>query len=198
MIFRFLNVQGIAGLVCGVALLGLLLIQKSETRHWKREAARQEQIYRGEQAAFAGTVANYRAAAEAARAADRAAVEKAQAEQRAINERTANDYEKRLAAARLAAGRLRRDAGGAAADPGPRRAAAVPGLPVAAGRAAEGPGQDRLPRSERLIATEQAIQLDELIKWVRRQHSVDPNGAAAAAQAAVGKDPPSSPANPAE
>jgi len=31
-----------------------------------------------------------------------------------------------------------------------------------------------------LTATEQAIQLDELIKWVRRQHSVDPNGNAEA------------------
>jgi hypothetical protein len=183
MIFRFLNIQGIAGLVCGVALLGLLLIQKGETRHWRKQAARQEQLYRGEQAAFAGTVANYRAAAEAAGAADRAAVERAQAEQRAINERTAHDYEKRLAAARLSAERLRGEARGSAADPGPRRAAAVPRLPVAAGRAAEGSGQDRLPRSERLIATEQAIQLDELIKWVK-------------AQATVRKDASTSPPNP--
>jgi hypothetical protein len=198
MIFRFLNVQGIAGLVCGVALLGLLLIQKGETRHWKKQAARLEQLYRGEQAAFAGTVANYRAAAEAARAADRKAVEKAEAEQRAINERTAYDYEKRLAAARLSADRLRGQADRAAADPGARRAAPVPGLPAAAGRAAQGPGQDRLSRSERLIATEQAIQLDELIKWVRRQHTVDPNGAAAEAQAAVGKNQPRGPATQAE
>ena len=185
MIFRFLNVQGIAGLACGLALLGLLLIQKGETRHWKREAAKHEQLYRGEQAAFAGTVANYRAAAEAARTADRAAVAKVEAQQRAINERTAYDYEKRIAAARLSAERLRGEAGGAAADPGPRRAAAMPGLSVAAGRPAQGPGQDRLPRSERLIATEQAIQLDELIKWVK-------------AQAAVGKDARSRRASPAE
>ena len=26
------------------------------------------------------------------------------------------------------------------------------------------------------MATEQAIQLDELIKWVERQHAVDPGG----------------------
>jgi hypothetical protein len=26
-----------------------------------------------------------------------------------------------------------------------------------------------------LTATEQAIELDELIKWIRQQHSVDPN-----------------------
>ena len=172
MIFRFLNVQGIAGLVCGIALLGLLLVQKSETRHWKKQAARLEQLYRGEQAAFAGTVANYRAAAEAARAADRKAVEKAEAEQRAINERIAYDYEKRLAAARLSAERVLGEATGAATDPGPCRAAAMPGLPVAASRATQGSGQDRLHRSERLIATEQAIQLDELIKWVRRQAAV--------------------------
>ena len=50
----------------------LLVIQKGETRHWKKQSAQFEQLYRGEQAAFAGTVANYRAAAETARAADSA------------------------------------------------------------------------------------------------------------------------------
>ena len=60
MIFRFLNVQGIAGLACGLALLGLLLIQKGETRHWKREAAKHEQLYRGEQVLRAHTLKGHR------------------------------------------------------------------------------------------------------------------------------------------
>jgi hypothetical protein len=47
----------------------------------------------------------------------------------------------------------------------------------ASGSADEAPGKDRLPQSDALIATEQAIQLDELIRWVEAQAKVDPNGA---------------------
>ena len=56
-----------------------------------------------------------------------------------------------------------------AADRGAGRAAALPGLPAAPGGADQAAGQDRLPDADRLIATEQAIQLDELIKWVKAQ-----------------------------
>ena len=172
MIARLINVQGWAGIAAGLALLALLLVQKGETRHWRKLGNQYEQLYRTEAAAHAGTVANYRAAVEAARAADRAAAERVAAAQRAINERTAHDYETRLAAARTAADRLRRE-GAAAADPGGRGTAPVPGLPAAPGGPAQAPGQDRLP--DALLATEQAIQLDELIKWVRAQAKVDPN-----------------------
>jgi hypothetical protein len=54
----------------------------------------------------------------------------------------------------------------------------VPGLSAAAGGAAQGTGKDRLPPADALTATEQAIQLDELIKWVRAQAAVDTNAAA--------------------
>ena len=64
MFLRFFNVQGIAGTAASLALAILLVIQKGETRHWRKESGRNEQLYRGEEAAFAGTVANYRAAAE--------------------------------------------------------------------------------------------------------------------------------------
>ena len=103
-LLRFFNVQGIAGIAVGLALAVLLVIQKGETRHWKKESGRFEQLYAQEQAALAGTVANYRAAADAARAADRANLARVAAEQRAINERTSNDYEARLAAAPLLLG----------------------------------------------------------------------------------------------
>src|SRR6266567_3120875 len=104
MIFlRLLNTQGIAGLAASFALLGLLLVQKVETHHWRKQSGQYEQLYRGDQAAFATTVANYRAAADAARAADQAAAERVAAEQRTINERTANDFEARLADARARA-----------------------------------------------------------------------------------------------
>jgi hypothetical protein len=157
----------------------LLLIQRSETRHWKKQSTGFEQLYHREQAAFAGTLATYRAAAERARAADQANAIRVTAEQRAINERTANDYETRLAAARAAAQRLRL-AAQTAADPGARGDASMPGLSAAAGNAAKAPSQDGLSDSDALIATEQAIQLDELIKWARAQAKVDNNPPAVA------------------
>ena len=174
MILRFLNVQGIAGITVSLALAILLLLQKGETHHWKKQSARFEQLFHQEQAVFAGTVANYRAAAEQARAADKVNADRVAAEQRAINERTAYDYQARLAAARAAAQRLRL-AAKASTDPGAGGIASVPGLSAPARGVAEAPGQDRLPQPDALTATEQAIQLDELIKWVRAQAGVEPN-----------------------
>jgi hypothetical protein len=173
MILRFFNAQGIAGLAVSICLALLLVLQKSEIRHWKRQSGQFEQLYRGEQTAFAVTVANYRAAADAAQAADRAAAERVAAEQRAINERTENAYEARLADARARADRLRIEPRTAATDPGSRGSAGMPGISAAAGQPSQAAGQGGLP--DRLIATEQAIQLDELIKWVRQQHAIDPN-----------------------
>jgi hypothetical protein len=176
MIFRLLNIQGIAGLVISVALGLLLIIQKGDTRHWKKQSGQFEQLYHAGEAALAGTVANYRAAAEAARAADEANLARVGAEQRSINERTSNDFEARLAAAHSLAQRLRGQAASAAADRGGGGAAPVPGLATAPGGAAEAAVKDGFPLADRELATEQAIQLDELIRWVRRQHAIDPNG----------------------
>ena len=175
MILRLLNWQGIAGLAAAAALGVLLIVARTDARHWRKQSGQFEQLYHRELAAFAGTVANYRAATEAARAADRAAAERVAAEQRAINERTADDFEARLAAARAAARGLRVEPQ-AAADPGASRSAPVPGLPIAAVSAAPATGKNRLPPSDALTATEQAIQLDELIKWVRRQAAVEVEG----------------------
>ena len=175
MIPRFLNIQGIAGIAAALALLALLLVQKAETRHWRKQSGQFEQLYQGEQAASARTVANYRAAAEAARTADLAAAQHVRSEQQAIDERIANDYETRLAAARARAEQLRIAAGAAAADSCGRRASSVPALPAAPCGAAETAGQGRLPPTDALIATEQALQLDALIRWVRAQAGVDPN-----------------------
>jgi hypothetical protein len=188
-LLRLLNLQGIAGIAASLALAILLLIQKGETRHWKSESGRFEQLYTQQQSALAGTLANYRAAADAARAADRANLERAAAEQRAISERTSNDYEARLAAARALAQRLRGPTAAAAADPGIGRAADVPGLPAPAGEAAPAAGQDRLPVADALTATEQAIQLDELIKWVRRQAAVPVGGEASEGPSGIGPKP---------
>jgi len=175
MILRLLNVQGIAGIAAALALTAMLIVQKIETRHWRKQSGQFEQLYRGEQAASAQTVANYRAAAEAARAADAAAADRVRGEQDAINERTAHDYEMRLAAARARAEWLRSEAGTPATDPCGRAGPAMPALSAATCGAAQAASQKRLPDPDRLIATEQALQLDELIRWVKAQAGVDPN-----------------------
>jgi len=177
MILRLLNIQGIAGIAAGLALAILLVLQKGETRHWKKQSAGFEQLYRNSESAFAETVANVRAAADLARAADRANADRVAAAQTAINERTAHDFEARLADARSRAERLRIQSAGAATHPGAGRATPVPGLSATARGAAQTPGEDRLPAPDALTATEQAIQLDELISWVRAQAKVDNNPA---------------------
>ncbi|MFL6758468.1 hypothetical protein [Sphingomonas sp.] len=179
MILRLLNWQGIAGIAASVALAILLLVQKAETRHWRKQSASFDQLYRQEQSAFATTVANARAAADQARAADQANNRRVAADQRTINERTENDLEARLAAVRTRAERLRVQPE-AATNPRNGRNASMPALSAAAGGAAEAADQGRLSAGDALTATEQAIQLDELIKWVQAQAAVDNNPAAVA------------------
>lgn len=182
MIGRFLNPQGIAGIAVAAALAVLLLLAKSDARHWHKQATQYEQLYRGEQAAFATTVANYRAAADAARQADRANAQRVAAQQSVITERIANDFQVRLADARARAAELRQNPR-ANADSRTVGSPPVPGLSDPAGGIANAAREDRLPRSDQLIATEQAIQLDELIKWVRAQAQVDNNAPAEARSA---------------
>jgi signal transduction histidine kinase len=174
MFLRMLNVQGIAGIAVSLALAILLVIQRGETHHWRKQSGQFEQLYQREQAALAGTVANYRAAAEAARAADRANAQNVAAEQTKISQEKSDEFETRLAAARAAAERLRIGAA-AAANPRSRGAAPVPGLSAAAGQPDQTAREDGFSIPDSLTATEQAIQLDELIKWVKAQAEVQPN-----------------------
>ena len=162
----------ILGGAMAVAAL-LWLIQSRD--HWRETARANEQLYLQEEAAHAATVANYRAAAEQARLADAANIARLQAEQAAINERTRNDFESRIASARARAGELRRQGAGTAAHPGAGGAPAVPDLPASAGGTSQSTREDGFSDRDRLIATEQAIQLDELIKWVKAQAEVGTN-----------------------
>jgi len=157
----------------GCALLLALLIH--DRNHWKAKTAHYAELLAAERGAHSATVAGYRAAAAQARAADAANAARVKADQAAINERTADDYQDRIAAARAAAGSLRRITA-SASHPGAGRATPVPGLPVAAPGVAESANENGLSQPERLIATEQAIQLDELIQWVRAQGQVDVSG----------------------
>ena len=184
MIPRFLNLQGMIGVAAALLLLALFLVKAADARHWRKQSGRYEQLYLAEQGARAQTIANYRAAAETARKADLAHAARVAAEQRSISERTTHDLEARLADARARALRLQLEARSPAAAGGGRRAAAVPAAGAAAGPADRPAGDDRFPLgpksltlNERLIATEQAIQLDELIKWVNAQAAIgDANG----------------------
>lgn len=158
----------VLAVVCALALALLV----AERNRWKATASLRHQQLLAEKAAHGATVANYRAAAERARAADLANAAQVKAQQEAINERTVDDYEARIAAARARSRGLQRQANSAAAGAGTGGATHLPRLPAAAGRAAEAAGENGLRGADALIATEQAIQLDELIKWVRRQHQV--------------------------
>jgi hypothetical protein len=120
------------------------------------------------------TVDNYRKAAAKATADDAANKVRVEAQQTQISKETSNEYEARIAAARATAQRLR---GASATHPGGPAKPPVSGVPIAAGGPDETAGQDGLSGDDALTATEQAIQLDELIKWNKAQHAVDVNGA---------------------
>jgi len=179
MIPRILNLQGMIGIAASLLLLGLFLVKAVEARRWHRQSDRYEQLYRGEQGARAGTIANYRAAAETARRDDLANAARVAASQRTISERTTHDLETRLADARARAHRLQLEAR-APATAGRGRGAAPLSVPgPAPGEAGAAAAQNGFPLAasdfsldDRLIATEQAIQLDELIKWVNAQAAV--------------------------
>lgn len=85
-----------------------------------------------------------------------------------ISQEISNDYQERLAAARATAERLRRDLDAATAhqgrggNAGVSRPADAPSRPSGAG------AQDGFSLADRLIATEQAIQLDALIRFYKK------------------------------
>ena len=62
MILRLLNAQGIAGIVVGLALAVLLVVQKAETGHWKKQSGQFERLYRDSERVLATVVADTRAA----------------------------------------------------------------------------------------------------------------------------------------
>lgn len=145
----------------GLIIAGLLIYAVVVTN--QRDAARAETV--AERNAHAATVANYRRAAEEAARRDAENKARVEAEQRAANERIRHDYEARIAAVREQYDRLLREraragSGGAGVAPVPPRGAA-PARPDAA------PGDNGLSLRERLVATETAIRLEELQRWVR-------------------------------
>lgn len=135
-----------------------------------------------EAAAHRATNEGYRNAQATAAARDAQRIARVKAEQKEISDEEVADYERRLADARAAAERLRRELAARAGASGAAGGVVLPGAGAAAGGAAAPAAGDRLPGAAgeaagdeigwRLIATEQAIQLDALIRWNRRQAAV--------------------------
>jgi hypothetical protein len=161
--------------------LALLLVGNALTRHKLAERTAQLEA---ERTAHAQTIVNHQAAVIEARRLDAANVARVKAEQAAVTREITDGLEARLADARARHDRLR---AALAAGAGGRTDAPVPGAGGPAARVDEAPGADGLPATltaaslnleERLLATEQALQLDALIDWIEGQAEVDMNGPA--------------------
>lgn len=145
-------------------LVALLLFARADARHWHKVAD-------AEKAAHAQTVANYRAAAVQAELDDKANVLRVKDEQAAITERVSHEYQNDLAAARARADALRLRLA-ATAHSGRAADAGLPAAREAAGRPDGAAAENGFSVADRLIATEQAIQLAALQEWVRGQANV--------------------------
>ncbi len=165
---RFWWAIPIAGLLVALALTRITLADA--------KGARDKAIQRAAdtQAAFNQTVAAYRHAREQARQSDEMNTIRVGKEQAAINERTIDEYQDRIAALRADfAQRVR--AAQAAANPGGGGSAPVSTTGEGPTRIAQASCENRLPPKDALIASEQAIQLDELITWAEQQAAVEVN-----------------------
>lgn len=158
------NYQALIGLGVAIVLGVLLGLQKAETRHWIKQSGQFETLYHEQQAALLKTQLNYIEAADQARQADAANVKRVQSEQAAINKEHSDELEARLADARARYDRLRN--GTAATNSSGPGVSPVSSVPNASGQ------PDQAALEDQLLATEQALQLDELIKWVKRQTNV--------------------------
>lgn len=123
---------------------------------------------KAERAAHAQTVANFRKAQADAEALQQHNLTRVSKAQEDITHETVTDYRARLADLRARYGRLR--AQGNRSAPGN---AGLPAVPDAAGGIDEAPAENGLLAADALIASEQALQLDALINWVKGQSKVD-------------------------
>lgn len=164
----------------GIALIAALAIALlvHERNHWKSVATERQTEINQDTAAFQETVAGYRSAAAQAKAEDDAKTAHVEAQQAAINERTVHDYQTRIAAARADAERLRAQSA-AATHPGGSAGTSVPAVSAAGGSSQAACSDQLLTIDCRELATEQAIQLDELIKAAKAEMAIDPNAPAA-------------------
>ena len=151
-------------------------------RGWIETAEQFNRERDAERAAHRQTKTDYRNAQIEAARLESQRLDRVRTEQQEITDEVEADYSARLAYTRARAERLREDlrtrsAARSAADP-----ISMPGLSAAGAETSAAAESTRLPSDaeqlERdLIATEQAIQLDALIDWVKRQAVVEVSGA---------------------
>lgn len=172
-IWSFIGVRGAIGIAVAAFLTFQLMDARSDARAFQKEALTWQQKYNDEAQAHTDTIRAFQNAAAEARRKDEANKKRVEKEQRQITERIERSYEELLADARARADRLRqqlRTTGAAPGGPGESRMSG-PGSPTGG---PDGAASDHgLSITERLIATEQAIQLDRLQQWVRDQSRVD-------------------------
>ena len=182
---KLLGLRGSIALALAIALAGVM---------WRADAISADRDrWEGASRTLAGRVLEERLAHRKTKFAYRLAqaqaakleaqrIERVKIEQQEITDDVTKAYSFRLADARARAERLRGEIGRAGKHPtGAAGGEPVPGTGAAAGRADEAPADPGLPAPSvdelawRLVATEQAIQLDELINWVERQAAVAVN-----------------------
>jgi hypothetical protein len=151
--------------IAAIALLAALLVVRTGQRDEARAA-----LARSEQARilFAEQV-RARTSEAARRFAEKARLEEQARNQ--ISQEVSSDYQNRMADLRRRIDALRLRGEADRADPDRAGAARLPGLPGAAGGPDAAAGDHRLSLAERIAATEQAIRLEELQRWIRRQQA---------------------------
>jgi hypothetical protein len=156
----------------GCLILGFMLHHsQGQTRAANDRAAAWEKLFHAEQSAFRETVANVRAKTAQAKADDAAHALKVERDQVNRTQEVSSEYQARLAALRSRYDALRVRTGASQVGLGnPRRGgtAPVPGVPDPAG----GPDAATAPGDFQFNAEANAIQLQELQRWVREQQAV--------------------------
>lgn len=170
--------RAVAGLAL-LCLLSILIAVRTGERDQARRALADE---RQAAALFAEQVRGTAARIRADMAARTIDVERRQSkitqEVSSAYQARIHDLDRRVAALRVRGGTSGANSGGS------DRAARLPALPAAAGGPDAAAGEDRLPADpfdalrtgDAVLATEQAIRLEELQNWVRRQREVEPPG----------------------
>lgn len=181
--FRWLFAQrvnlSLITVIVAIAVV-IMLTQRISTRTKERDQAQHDR--NAEQTAHTQTIANYIEAQAVATQKQADNIARVKAEQAIINKGVVNDYENDIAGLRLRADQLRQQLASAKAAGGVASGAAMPAaLPATSqidGAASQeglsDPAIAFLPMDidDRLLASEQAAQLDALITLIEKQSAV--------------------------
>ncbi len=172
-LLRLLDFKAACALAAAMLLGGLLGHAWLDARKWHRSSDRFERLYRAEQSTRLAEAQAVRIASAQAAAADAVHARQVETLQNQISQRSDHDVQTRLADVRARYQRLHQGDRDAATAASRRTGAAVPGSGTSSHGAGQAADEAGLSGPDALIATEQAIQLDELIKWVRAQTALE-------------------------